>query len=111
MTFIPSLELSRMLYEERIAPILETRFPTLPYAAATFGMCSEVLGLDDPVSMDHEWGPRIRILLIEGDEARCGASVMAALREALPGGTRHAVGRASWLRCGKRSRRRSRALP
>jgi hypothetical protein len=62
VNFIPSLELSRMLYEEQIAPTMAERFPDLRYAAATMGMCSEVLGLDDEVSMDHEWGPRSGVL-------------------------------------------------
>jgi hypothetical protein len=44
MKFVPSLELSRMLYEEEIEPIMEERFPDVAYAAATFGMCSEILG-------------------------------------------------------------------
>jgi hypothetical protein len=63
MSFVPGLDLSRMLFEEQIAPILAERFPGLKYAAAILGMCSEILGLDDPVSMDHEWGPRIRIFV------------------------------------------------
>ena len=84
MKFIPSLELSRMLYEEQIEPIMEERFPDLGYAAATFGMCSEILGLDDEVSMDHEWGPRIRMFLSEEDHARYSEAVMHVLRESLP---------------------------
>jgi hypothetical protein len=84
MPFIPGLQLARMLYEDEIAPALARRFPALPYAAATLGMCSEVLGLDDEVSMDHEWGPRVTIFLSDADHARYAEEVMAALREALP---------------------------
>jgi hypothetical protein len=84
MKFMPSLELSRMLYEEEIAPLMEERFPDLKYAAASLGMCSEILGLDDEISMDHEWGPRIRILLSEQDHARCSKDVMSVFRERLP---------------------------
>jgi hypothetical protein len=84
MSFIPSLELSRMLYEEQIEPLMEREFLDLPYAAATLGMCSEVLGLDDEVSMDHEWGPRLTIYLSEEDHARHGADIQSALRESLP---------------------------
>jgi hypothetical protein len=29
MKFVPSLELSRMLYEEKIAPIIEQEYPEL----------------------------------------------------------------------------------
>ena len=61
MKFIPSLELSRALYEEKIVPLMDRDFPDLFYAAATFGMCSECLGLDDVVSTDHMWGPRLTL--------------------------------------------------
>ncbi len=44
MKFVPSLVLSRMLYEEEIKPRMAKRFPDLQHAAATFGMCSENLG-------------------------------------------------------------------
>jgi hypothetical protein len=84
MPFIPSLTLSQMLYEQRIEPLLAQRFPGVPYAAATLGMCSEVLGLDDEISMDHEWGPRIRIYLSERDHARYADQIRAALKESLP---------------------------
>ena len=84
MRFIPSLELSRMLYEEEIKPIMERRFPDLRYAAATLGMCSEVLGLDDEISMDHEWGPRVGIYLSETDHARYASDIMPIFQELLP---------------------------
>jgi hypothetical protein len=47
-------------------------------------MCSETLGLDDEVSMDHEWGPRVTILLSEQDHDRWSQEVMAAFRESFP---------------------------
>jgi hypothetical protein len=82
--FVPSLELSRMLYEEQIAPLMTERFPGLKYAAATYGMCSETLGLDDEVSMDHQWGPRVTVFLSNQDHARHGQAVMAAFRGSFP---------------------------
>jgi hypothetical protein len=84
MKFIPSLELSQMLYEQEIQPIMAKRFPGLRYAAATLGMCSEILGLDDEVSMDHEWGPRVRIYLSEQDHASASADITSLLQEELP---------------------------
>ena len=84
MKFIPSLELSRMLYEEEIKPIMEKRFHNLKYAATTLGMCSEILGLDDEISMDHEWGPRVAVFLSEQDYTRYSADVMPIFRELLP---------------------------
>ncbi len=84
MNFIPGLELSRMLYEEEITPIMEKKFHTLKYAAATLGMCSEILGLDDEVSMDHMWGPRVIIYLSENDYTRYSKDMMPIFRELLP---------------------------
>ena len=83
MTFTPSLELSRMLYEEHIQPIM-AKFPNLNYAAATMGMCSEILGLDDEVSMDHEWGPRVSIFLSEKDRARYAQDILASFKALFP---------------------------
>ena len=84
MKFIPGLELSRILYEEQIESAMAQRFPNLKYAAATMGMCSEILGLDDEVSMDHEWGPRVTILLSEQDHARYAQELMSAFKELFP---------------------------
>ena len=84
MRFVPSLELSRMLYEEEIKPLMETRFPDVKYAAASLGMCSEVLGLDDAVSMDHMWGPRVTLFLSEEDQARYGEELVQGFRQQLP---------------------------
>ncbi len=82
--FVPSLALSRMLYEEQIEPILEMGFPGLPYAAATLGMCSEILGLDDAVSMDHEWGPRVTVFLSDEAYGQHAEALMQGFRDFLP---------------------------
>lgn len=84
MKFIPSLELSQTLYEEQIEPLMARDFPDLQYAAATLGMCSEVLGLDDEISMDHEWGPRLTVYLSEQDHASYAAAIQSAFQESLP---------------------------
>lgn len=84
MEFIPSLELSQMLYEEEIVPLVGKNYPDLRYAAATFGMCSETLGLDDEVSMDHMWGPRLTLFLSQEDHDRYAKDLMATIRESLP---------------------------
>ena len=82
--FRPSLELSKLLYEEKIKPIMDLGFPDVPYAAATLGMCSEVLGLDDEVSMDHMWGPRVTIFLSQKDKARYGEELIAGFKQEFP---------------------------
>lgn len=82
--FVPSLKLARTLYETEIAPLMEKQFPDVKYAAATYGMCSETLGLDDEVSMDHQWGPRVNVLVSDQDHSRYSQQIMAAFRESFP---------------------------
>lgn len=84
MNIIPGMELSRMLYEEEIKDIMGKRFSDVKYAVATMGMCSEVLGLDDKVSMDHEWGPLIQIFVDEKDKIHHSRKMMRIFREMLP---------------------------
>jgi hypothetical protein len=84
MKFIPGLELSRILYEEEIKPIIERKFHGLKYAAATLGMCSEILGLDDEISMDHEWGPRVTFFLSEEDYSLYSKDIITVFQELLP---------------------------
>ncbi len=84
MRFVPGLDLSQAVYENTIRSVMAAEFPGLAYAAATLGMCSEVLGLDDAVSRDHEWGPRVTVFLREGEHSRWAEEVMSALRASLP---------------------------
>mgnify|MGYP000486185340 FL=1 len=63
--FIKGLELSRQFFEEIVKPILENHDPELDYAAGLIGRGSEVLGYDDKMSTDHDWGPSVTIFLTD----------------------------------------------
>ncbi|UQU61478.1 DUF4037 domain-containing protein [Couchioplanes caeruleus] len=56
---MPGLDLSRRFYEQAVRPLLGD----IPHAAALLGPGSEVLGLDDHVSPDHDFGPRVQLFL------------------------------------------------
>jgi hypothetical protein len=82
--FVPGLQLSEALYREAVAPILEREFPGLVHSAARIGTGSDVLGFDTVRSTDHEWGPRLLLLLPETDAATHGPAIVVTLRHALP---------------------------
>lgn len=65
--FIKGLELSRLYFEQVAKPILENHDNKLHYAAGLIGRGSEVLGFDDSMSTDHDWGPSLTIFLNETD--------------------------------------------
>ena len=82
--FVPGAGLSRRLYHEVVRPILSASFPDLRHAAPLLGLGSEVLGFDDEMSTDHDWRPRIQVLLAKEDKPRRGAEVREALGKDLP---------------------------
>lgn len=49
--------------------MLARELPALHYAAARLGSGSDVLGLDDAASRDHDWGCRLTLLVDEADRA------------------------------------------
>lgn len=61
-SFIPGLELSRRL-AKALEPGLRSAFPDLPLALAFIGPGSDVLGFDTSRSMDHDWGPRVSVVV------------------------------------------------
>lgn len=60
-------ELARLFYAQAVAPLLARELPRLRYAAARLGSGSDVLGLDDARSRDHDWGCRLTLLVDERD--------------------------------------------
>ncbi len=57
------ISLARQYYDDVVAPLLAARWPDLPHAAGRLGAGSEVLGLDDDTSRDHDWGLRLTLLV------------------------------------------------
>ncbi|HEY3887984.1 MAG TPA: DUF4037 domain-containing protein [Caulobacteraceae bacterium] len=69
MDSISGMELSRRFYGELVRPWLARAFPDLRHAAALIGAGSELLGFDDAMSRDHDWGPRVLLFVAEADFA------------------------------------------
>lgn len=53
------LDLAGAFYRAAVAPLLSD----VPHAAALLGPGSEVLGFDDAVSADHDFGPRVQVVV------------------------------------------------
>ncbi len=62
-------DVARLFHTEAVAPILAREFPRLRYAAGRLGSGSDVLGLDDAMSRDHDWGCRLTLLVDQADAA------------------------------------------
>jgi hypothetical protein len=60
-------ELARRFHADAVAPLLAYGIPGLRYAAGRLGSGSDVLGLDDAMSRDHDWGCRLTLLVDEAD--------------------------------------------
>lgn len=82
--FTPGLDLNEQFYHEVVRPILAAQFPGLAHAAARLGDGSEVLGFDDAMSTDHDWGLRQQIFLQEEEHARWSTAVSQTLAHQLP---------------------------
>ncbi|HTU06396.1 MAG TPA: DUF4037 domain-containing protein [Trebonia sp.] len=62
---LPGAELARRFFADVVEPLLRQFLPGLRYAAARLGSGSDVLGLDDGMSRDHDWGCRLTLLVDE----------------------------------------------
>lgn len=76
------IELVERFFYEIIEPMLDAGYPDLQYAAAFLGGGSEVLGYDDEISKDHDWG--LRLNLFVRDEQLSG-QIDQFFRDELPG--------------------------
>jgi len=73
--------LARAFATEVVEPILDRAFPGLPYATGRLGSGSDVLGLDDELSRDHDWGCRLTLLV---DHPEPVPRIVAMLEDELP---------------------------
>ena len=64
---VQAIDLGRAFFQEVARPAMEKVCPQLLDQAACgrFGYGSECLALDDAISQDHHWGPRVDIMLPE----------------------------------------------
>lgn len=79
------LELAQAYHREVVGPLLARLCPGMPYAAGRLGSGSEVLGLDDAVSRDHDWGLRLTLLVPEESRAEVGELLGRELPETFLG--------------------------
>lgn len=80
------LELSERFYFDVVKKLINKEFPMLEnkYAAGLIGYGSDVLGNDDVLSRDHEWGPRCHIWLSDEDYERYAQAIDQMLLMQLP---------------------------
>jgi hypothetical protein len=76
-------ELAHSFYAGAVEPLLTHAAPGLRYAAARLGSGSDVLGLDDATSWDHDWGCRLT-LLVDEDAHDQVPRISRILEEGLP---------------------------
>jgi hypothetical protein len=76
-------ELARRFFTGVVEPLLSRALPGLGYAAARLGSGSDVLGLDDQMSRDHDWGCRLT-LLVDQDARDQVPRISQMLEEQLP---------------------------
>jgi hypothetical protein len=60
------LQLAAELYHHHVRKLVESVVAGRDYAALLAGPGSEVLGLDTVTSQDHDWGPRLQLLVPPG---------------------------------------------
>jgi hypothetical protein len=78
------IELSRRFYTEVVRPWLTTTAPDLQHSAALIGYGSELLGFDDELSKDHNWGPRVHLFVGRSSFDQRARELVAEFSRAAP---------------------------
>jgi len=78
------LDRAAAFYAAAVAPVVERRIARERYSAALIGWGSEVLGLDDDRSTDHNWGPRLQLFLPDDSGSAELTALTAELAAGLP---------------------------
>jgi hypothetical protein len=80
------LLLAKNFYFDCVRPIIAAEMPALTdaHAAGLVGYGSDVMGNDDELSRDHEWGPRLVLFLRESDYPHLANKLDRVLNESLP---------------------------
>ncbi|NZD60921.1 DUF4037 domain-containing protein [Rhizobium sp. WYCCWR 11290] len=78
------IELSRGFYTDIVRPWPSEAAPELRYSATLIGYGSELLGFDDDVSKDHNWGPRVHIILSRDDFGNCARRLVNEFSKIAP---------------------------
>ena len=84
---LPGAELARQFHADVVEPLLAESWPRLRHAAGRLGSGSDVLGLDDAMSRDHDWGCRLT-LLVNAPDRDAVPQISELLEEKLPSSLR-----------------------
>ena len=78
------LTLSQLFYEQVARSIIESVVAPEDYSAGLIGWSSEVIGMDDVYSQDHNWGPRLIVFLLAENFTEQRDILDQQLQEKLP---------------------------
>ncbi|MGC4042786.1 MAG: DUF4037 domain-containing protein [Armatimonas sp.] len=82
---VKGLDVARAFFLEWGLPELERQYPALvARVAAGKILGSDVLGADDAISRDHNWGPQFWLFLTDADYAQFGQELSERMNAAAP---------------------------
>lgn len=82
---VKGLDVARAFFFEWGLPELERQFPELVARVASGKILgSDVLGADDAISRDHNWGPQFWLFLTDVDYTQCGPELSERMNATAP---------------------------